>query len=163
MPLKRCKIPGGHFKQDLKLSPQIDKITKKTNGTLECLRRNLKTCHTQLKETSYTVLIRACCNIVRKYGTHTLKMDVKKLESVQWRAARFVTENNRRDSSVTSMMQTLGWQSLEDRRREAMMYKVLVHVLVPVPHENHTEKHQVRSRGNNSLNGSKGGMWNASP
>ena len=41
---------------------------------------------------------------------------VHKLEMIQRRAARFVSNDYRRTSSVTSMLQDLNWVSLENRR-----------------------------------------------
>jgi hypothetical protein len=53
--------------------------------------------------------------------------DIRKLESVQRRAARFVLSSQHNRSSVTAMNQRLSWSSLEDRRRDArltMLYKI---------------------------------------
>ena len=53
--------------------------------------------------------------------------DIRKLECVQRRAARFVLSSQHNRSSVTAMIQRLGWRSLEDRRRDArltMLYKI---------------------------------------
>jgi hypothetical protein len=53
--------------------------------------------------------------------------DIGKLKSVQRRAARFVLSSQHNRSSVTAMIQRLGWRSLEDRRRDArltMLYKI---------------------------------------
>ena len=47
---------------------------------------------------------------------------------VQRRAARFVTGNYTRESSVTDMITTVGWMSLEDRRRNlriANLHKII--------------------------------------
>jgi hypothetical protein len=47
--------------------------------------------------------------------------------SVQQRTARFVLSSQHNRSSVTAMIQRLGWRSLEDRRRDtrlAMLYKI---------------------------------------
>ncbi|KAI8518876.1 hypothetical protein Bbelb_021330 [Branchiostoma belcheri] len=47
------------------------------------------------------------------------KDQVSRVEMVQRRAARFVCSDYRRTSSVTTMLQNLGWQSLEVRRKIA--------------------------------------------
>jgi len=47
---------------------------------------------------------------------------------VQRRAARFVSGNYRRQASVGAMLQSLGWETLQQRRRQAkavMMYKII--------------------------------------
>ena len=57
------------------------------------------------------------------------------IESVQRRAARFVTSTYNQTSSVTAMLFRLGWPSLEQRSEIAkatMMYKILRNI-VTVP------------------------------
>ncbi len=57
-----------------------------------------------------------------------LKKDTDKLEKVQMKAARFTTSNYDRTSSVTKMLNDLGWSKLADRRRYlrfALLYKVV--------------------------------------
>ena len=45
-----------------------------------------------------------------------LQKDILKLEYVQCRSARFVLNDYARLSSVTNMLQRLGWSTLEQRR-----------------------------------------------
>ena len=64
-----------------------------------------------------------------------MKKDTTKLEQVQRRAARFVCNDYRYTSSVTSMLQQLGWKNLASRRKDlrlALLYKV-IHHLIAVP------------------------------
>ena len=54
--------------------------------------------------------------------------NISKLEMVQRRAARFVMNNFSRYSSVSRMLNQLGWPMLKQPRNEAkviMMYKIL--------------------------------------
>ena len=54
-------------------------------------------------------------------------LDINKVEAVQRRAARWVTNNYSSYSSVTQMINSLGWRSLEQRRADArliMFYKI---------------------------------------
>ena len=44
--------------------------------------------------------------------------DIKKLENIQRRAARFVKGNYKQTSSVSAMLEQLQWPSLEQRRKE---------------------------------------------
>lgn len=63
-------------------------------------------------------------------ATHT-----NQIEAVQRRAARWVMSDYSRTSSVTSMLHTLGWRSLQLRRADArlvLMYKI-IHGLVAIP------------------------------
>ena len=53
--------------------------------------------------------------------------NIQKLEMVQWRAARYVTSRHRNTSSISNMLQSLNWRSLETRRKDAclcMMFKI---------------------------------------
>ena len=60
------------------------------------------------------------------WDPHTDK-NIDKLEMVQRRAARYVLHRHRNKCSVTNMLQSLNWRSLEDRRKDlrlCMMYKI---------------------------------------
>ena len=57
-----------------------------------------------------------------------LRKDIELLERVQRRAARFVKMDYNPRSSVTRMIQDLGWLDLAHRRRDlrlALLYKVV--------------------------------------
>ena len=61
------------------------------------------------------------------WGPNT-SLNIKKIEAVQRRAARFVLRRYHNTSSVKSMMDKLGWQSLQHRRKNSrltMLYKIL--------------------------------------
>ena len=70
-------------------------------------------------------------------GALTPSKTYKKIEIVQWRAARWVSDNYSSYDSVSAMLSILGWRSLEYRRydsRLAMFYKIkygLVAVAMP--------------------------------
>ena len=80
---------------------------------------------------------------------------IKKIEAVQRRAARFVTGDYRYTSSVTGMIQSLSWETLQHRRQQAkaiMMFRI-VHAMVAIPASPHlqllgaaTRGHQYRYR-----------------
>ena len=68
------------------------------------------------------------------WSPHTA-IDIYKLESVQRRAARWVTRDYRYTSSVTAMLKDLNWRPLDQRRidsRLVLMYKV-TYDLVAIP------------------------------
>lgn len=143
---------GVTFSEDLSWSPHIDKITGKSNRTLGFLRRNLKACPQKLKATAYFSLIRSTieyCSTI--WDPFTVK-NIKALEKIQRRSARFVCGDYGRRSSVTAMMEKLEWKPLVERRRDArltMFYK-LVNDLVAVPSSQYLEKGYTRTRSSNS-------------
>ena len=72
------------------------------------------------------------------WDPHT-DINIAKLEGVQRRAARFVTNDYNYTSSITAMMRALEWESLQQRRQEAkavMMYRI-VNSLVDIPPQHH--------------------------
>ena len=71
---------------------------------------------------------------IKLYQTVTQR-NIRDLEMVQRRAARFVIGDYRTTSSVTQMLEQLQWSTLQERRKRAkviMLYRV-VHQLVEVP------------------------------
>ena len=78
--------------------------------------------------------------------------ETRKIEKVQRRAARFVSNDYRRTSSVTEMISTLGWDTLQKRRdlaRLSMMYRI-VHHLVDIPVEPYLTTLTSMTRGHDS-------------
>ena len=91
------------------------------------LRRNLNTCAVSIKQQAYFSLVRPLLEYSSNvWDPHTHK-NIKKLEMVQRRAARYVLHRRRNTSSVTYMLQTLNWPGLESRRKDmrlCMMFKI---------------------------------------
>ena len=68
-------------------------------------------------------------------GTLYTQVNVRRLDSVQRRAARYVCNRWHNTSSVSAMLHEVSWESLAQRRERArlcMIYKV-VHGLVDIP------------------------------
>jgi hypothetical protein len=119
-------------------SQHIDSITNKANRTLGFLRRNLKISSISIKEQAYKTLVRPLVEYASPVWDPHHQTDIRKLECVQRRAARFVLSSQHNRFSVTAMIQRLGWRSLEDRRRDArltMLYKI-DHELVAISKTN---------------------------
>jgi hypothetical protein len=98
---------GVLLNQDMKWSPHIAKITKKANGILAFLRRNLKSCPSPLKETAYSSLVRPILEYSCTVWDPHLKKDVKSIEAIQRRAARFVTGDYGRERVVCQICWSL--------------------------------------------------------
>ena len=82
-----------------------------------------------------------------------LQNEILKLKSVQRKSVRFVLNHYARLSSVTSMLQKLGWPTLEQRRDNSkiiMLYKIIHNVVhihysdVLIENTNRTRGHSQR-------------------
>ena len=122
-----AKYLGVTITIDLKWDSHISEICAKANRTISFLRRNLNIGSVAIKQQAYFTLVRPLVEYASTvWGPHTDK-NIKKLEMVQRRAARFVTSRHHNRSSVSDMLEGLNWRSLEDRRKYArlcMLYKI---------------------------------------
>ena len=133
--VEQAKYLGIIINNKLQWGSHVDSVAGRASNTLNFLRRNLKYCPKQAKQTAYFSLVRSAMEYGAAVWDPYLQKDKDKLEKVNRRAARFVANNYEQCSSVTTILKKLGWQSLEHRRqnqRLTMMYKI-VHNLVAVP------------------------------
>ena len=101
-------------------------MTNKANSKLSFLRRNMKGCPEKLKQTAYFSLIRSFMEYGATVWDPYQKYNSDKVERVQHRAARFVKSWYSRYSSVSDMLDVLGWTPLSQRRQDArLIYYVL--------------------------------------
>ena len=103
-------------------------MTNKANSKLSFLRRNLKGYTEKLKQTAYFSLIRCCMEYGATVWDPYQKYNSEKVERVQRRAAMFVKSRHSRYSSVSDMLDVLGWPPLSQRRQEArliLFYKII--------------------------------------
>ena len=90
-----------------------------------------------VREAAYTTLVRPQLEYAAAiwYPNHDDK--IKQIEKVQRRAARWTTCNLGRTASVTDIIETLGWRTLEQRRADArlcLFFKIINNmVAVPLP------------------------------
>ena len=107
---------GVDISNNLSWHTHINRITASANKQLGFIRRNLYSCTKQIKQTAYMTLVRPHTEYASSVWDPHQTYLVNKLEMVQRRAARFVSNDYRKTSSVTSMLQDLEWVSLKDRR-----------------------------------------------
>lgn len=133
--VREVKYLGIIISNTLSWSSQVDVVSKKASNVLNFVRRNLKHCPKKSKEMAYFSLVRSTLDYSAAVWDPHLKKDQDKLEMINRRSARFVTNDYSNTSSVTNMLYSLKWPSLESRRehqRLALMYRI-VHGLVAVP------------------------------
>ena len=120
--------------------PHVKSVCNKANRLLGLLKRNLHHCPSNLKETAYKHLVLPClgyCASIWDPFQHNLIYD---LEIIQHRAARFVLNRpwtRGQYDSITKMLQTLKWTSLEtlrQRSRLLLLFKILNN-LIPIPEQ----------------------------
>ena len=73
-------------------------------------------------------MIRPIIEYASTIWTPHLQKEILKLETIQRRSARFVLNEYARLSSVTSMIQKLGWPTLKQRRDNTniiMLHKII--------------------------------------
>ena len=112
------KYLGVVFSSNLSFKTHVREIVGSADRTLRLCNRVLRGSQSCVKEVAYFSLVRPlleyCCAVWNPYE----KGLTLELERVQRRAARFVKGDYRFDSSVSDMIGSLGWSSLEDRRFE---------------------------------------------
>ena len=149
-----AKYLGVHLDSKLNFNHHVDSIVKKAKSTRAFFSRNLSHTSQRVKEAVYTTFIRPSVEYAATAWDPHTKRNIDKVEQIQRSSARFVMGDYGRDSSVTTMLEQLGWTSLQHRRlhsRLFMMYKIR-YGLVDIPWRRHlTPKHKAsETRGHDS-------------
>ncbi|XP_071944552.1 uncharacterized protein [Antedon mediterranea] len=116
--VKSSKYLGVLITNDLSWEPHINQVINDSNKILGFLRRNFSRCDSRIKATTYQSLVRPKLEYAATVWDPHQSQLINKLEMVQRRAARFATSDYRRTSSVTSMLHTLHWPTLQQRRKK---------------------------------------------
>ena len=103
------------YKIDLTWGKHVDNIRAKANQQLAFVRRNIRTRSSSTKEKLYNTLVRPHIEYAATVWDPHISKQKHSLEMVQRRAARWVTNRYHNTSSVSDMLHTLGWRSLEHR------------------------------------------------
>ena len=126
---------GVDISSNLNWNTHVDRITANASRSLGFIRRNVKTKSPQIREMAYQSLVRPQLEYSASVWDPHVKEQIKKIEMVQRRAARWTLNDYARSSSVTQMLNQLNWQTLEERgsvARLCLFYKI-VNGLVAVP------------------------------
>ena len=125
--VQSAKYLGCTFTSDLRWNEHVTNICNKANRTIGFLKRNLNISATSVKENAYKALVRPLVEYASPVWDPYHQKDIDKLEMVQRRGARYVTNRHGNRSSVNDMLQHLEWRSLEWRRKDArlaLFYKI---------------------------------------
>jgi len=145
------KYLGVTLNNQLSWSQHIQYSASKANKTLGFVRRNLYNCPKSVKTNAYTSLVRPHLEYSSAAWDPYHKEHIAKLESVQKRAARFVTNSYHSYDSVTKLVSDLGWDTLRNRRtanRLTILQKARHHK-VALPVETHLKPVPRQSRHSN--------------
>ena len=122
----------------LSWNSHIDRITVKANRTLGFLNRNIKTKQSKVhREMAYNTLVPPQLEYASLIWDPYTKGKILQIEKVRRRAARWTSNNFDPQSSITGMLDDLGWGTLEQRRADGhlcLFYKIvygLVAILLP--------------------------------
>ena len=122
-----AKYLGVTITSDLKWGEHINNICTKANKTIGFLKRNINISNKSIKEKAYLSLVRPTLEYASTVWDPYQQNDKHRLEMVQRRAARYVTNRYHYTESVSDMLGQLKWPTLEDRRKNnrlAMMFKI---------------------------------------
>ena len=118
---------GVHLSNDLHWNEHVNNITTKANKTMGFLKRNLRHCHPSTKKQAYKTLVQPTVEYCSTVWDPLTAKNIRSVEMVQRRAARWVLKRYDRLDSVNDMLCCLGWKTLQTRRtiaRLTMLYKM---------------------------------------
>ena len=107
----------------------MENVAAKGNRKLGFIKRNLRECTKSVKAASYTTLTRPVLEYASTGWDPTTQSHIQTLEQIQKRAARFVMNDfmTRTPGCVTRMQKDLGWDTLQNKRRDSrlsVLYKI---------------------------------------
>ena len=114
---------------------RLDQTVKKVDSTLGVLQCNLRVSNEETKSAAYFSMVRSILEYSSAIWSVYTKDYIHKIEMVQRRAARYVTNRYKNTSSVASMVEHLDWESLEAGRakhQQTMLFKIK-HDFVDLP------------------------------
>ena len=112
---------GIHLSNTLNWTAQTKAASTKAQQTLGVIRRKFNKCSTDIKAVAYQYisLVRPTLEYASAAWDPHSQNNIKTLEIIQRQAARFCTNSNysREPGSVTKLLQELGWETLQTRRK----------------------------------------------
>ena len=130
-----AKYLGVNISSNLTWTDHIQKVSASGNRTLGFCKRNIRSKNPAIRSTAYKALVRPVLEYSSTVWSPHAKSGIDKLERVQRRAARWISNDYSYQSSVTTMLNNLKWRSLQHRRDDArlvLFYKI-IHGLVAFP------------------------------
>ena len=151
---EHSKYLGVTISNKLTWTKHIEAVAAKGRKSLGFLRRNFWQCNSNIKSTMYTTLVRPVLEYASPVWNPSLQKNIHELEKVQRSAARFATNNykERTAGTMTRLLKSLKWDSLEYRRKQASVISLfrIVNNLVDID-SNYIQYTDSRTRGPKKL------------
>ncbi len=145
-----AKYLGLTITHDIWWNQHITNIAHKATRALGFLCHNLQLHNPQLKSTAYQTLVRPSLEYAPTVWHPYIKGNIEKLEMVQRKAARFTLSRYRNKSSLTDMLNKLGWPSLEKRHEKQQLFILYKISLVAVNGDRYLTPAKRPTRHNNT-------------
>ena len=124
-----AKYLGCTLNSELRWNEHITNICNKANKTIGFLKRNLNISSRTVKENAYKSLVRPTVEYASTVWDPYTKSDIDRIEMVQRRGARFVTNTPySQRGSISEKIDQMKCKSLQQRRKDArltMFYKIV--------------------------------------
>ncbi len=102
-------------------SKHISQTAKTANNTCAFLQWNLRRAPTSVKKRAFETLVRPIPEYASAAWDPHAEADSYRLEMVQRRYARYTCNDFDRTSSVTAMLQQIGWEILQKQRAKSRL------------------------------------------
>ena len=102
--VKTQKYLGVYLSSDMRWTAHIDHIVNKGNRTLGFLTRNLYRCPPKVKYTAYVTIVRPILDYCDTVWDTEIMRDKSKLEKLNTRAARLISNDYRKTEGITSYL-----------------------------------------------------------
>jgi hypothetical protein len=116
-----AKYLGVNLASNLSWNNHLDAVVSKANQAMNFISRNCQGMGKEARQLASFSLVRPHLEYAAMVWDPSQQYWIEKLEGIQRKAARFVLGRYGRYSSVRSMLQLLGWDSLEMRRKLARL------------------------------------------
>ena len=126
---------GVELQSNMSWNRHMDQTIKKATSILGFLHCNLRVSNEGTKSAAYFSMVRPILEYSSTVWSTYTKDYTHKIEMVQRRAPRYVTNRYKNASSATSMLEPLKKESLEARRAKhqlTMLFKI-IHDIVDIP------------------------------
>ena len=147
--VSQAKYLGVHIDETLSWNFHVNFVSNKANNVRAFLQRNLRQCPANVRERCYLTLVRPILEYVCVVWSPYTMTNIDKLERVQRKAARCVCNDYSMYSSVTNMLNRMHWTTLQVRRENLMIYKI-VNNLVEIDIGNSLIKNNLPTRGHSN-------------